>query len=893
MILAAATATASASAKTFISMRNDVAKSAAIGKRLQVSSAFDFKIPLSIFPRLRLNPVLHQPLTMNLARIFIMKKCHLFLFLLAMLPLAQAVNAGESARQQSLLSGTGWQFAGAGSNSILPEISAPEFAAASWQPVSVPHVFQTRAHYADIMQGWYRREFSVPPEFSGKQLYLVFEGAATIADVFVNGKNLGQHRGAYTRFVFDVTDAVKPGGNNELAVRVDNRPASMADCLPNGNRLYTVWGGLYRKVWLVAADPLHIDLEDYASPGIYITPQNVSAASADLSVKVLVKNSAATAQAAEIRATLLDPSGSEVEVFTGSTNVPADERATVEFTGTVAQPKLWSPAAPNLYHVQVEILHNGKVVDEVTQPTGFRNLVFETASGRVQLNGRPIILAGADLHQEIEAKASAMDDDDFRNNYALMKDLGFNFIRLPHYPHAQLEYDLCDQLGIFCWAENGHSNRDKPGATADRITTELVKQNYNHPAIAVWSVGNESSADVADREVPVVKALDSTRLVVVANMKSTNADFHGINSYPGWYGKADLWNFAKQGYVSETGAGGVTTIHTDYADARFKVDSYEPEEYQQLVAEARFQEQIKENDGSIGMFAWWTMRDFNDVKYKKPIGWNTKGLLTYAGDKKDVYYLYRCFLRPTEPTVHITSQRYFIRNGAVDNGIKAYSSAAKLTLVLNGEIISTLANGSYAQTNGRRVDNVFFWKTPLHTGKNVAEVSDGNGHTDSAVIYFYGANGLPELPVTNPLVTDLQTSNPNNHAYFMDMPAQAQWPVYYDLDSTADNSFDALPAEIAGAKWIALRRVTKPGQETDLSFKLTRPATVFIMATRTDNAPAFLTDAGFKEVSVPDLVWRDNKLMLVPAQLFSRAAAAGETVHLAPADRDAIILLKE
>ena len=314
---------------------------------------------------------------------------------------------------------------------------------------------------------------------------------------------------------------------------------------------------------------------------------------------------------------------------------------------------------------------------------------------------------------------------------------------------------------------------------------------------------------------------------------------------------------------------------------------------QQLVAEARLQGCIGENDGSIGMFAWWCMRDFNDVKYKKPVGWNTKGLVTYAGDKKDVYYLFRCFARPTEPTVHITSKRYFIRTGAVDNGIKAYSSAARLTLTLNGETVSTLENGKYTQTNGRRVDHVFFWPVPLHTGKNTAAVSDGADHSDSAAIYFYGTNGLPELPLTNPLVTDLQTSNPANTARFMDMPVQPQWPIYCDLDSTADNSFDALPSQIKGAKWIALRRVTKPGQECDLTFKLSRPATVYVMATRRNEAPSFLTAVGFKEVSAQDLVWRDNNLMLVPAQLFSLQARAGQVIHLAQPDRDEIVLLKE
>jgi len=293
------------------------------------------------------------------------------------------------------------------------------------------------------------------------------------------------------------------------------------------------------------------------------------------------------------------------------------------------------------------------------------------------------------------------------------------------------------------------------------------------------------------------------------------------------------------------------------------------------------------------MFAWWCMRDLTDVKYKRPIGWNTKGLLTYAGEKKDIYFLYRCFLRPEVPTVHITSQQYFIRRGVVDNGIKAYSSAAKLTLTLNGETVSSLENGQYSQSNGRRVENVFYWKVPLHTGKNIAVVSDGAGHADSSVIYFYGTNGLPELPVQNPLVADLQTSNPANHAYFMDMPVHAQWPIYYDLDSTADNTFAEIPDEVKGAKWIALRRVTKKGLCTSLSFKVTRPATVFVMTTKLDQSPSFPISAGFKGVGRPDLMWRNNSLTLESAQLFARDISAGEVVNIPEPDRDEIVLLRE
>ena len=146
---------------------------------------------------------------------------------------------------------------------------------------------------------------------------------------------------------------------------------------------------------------------------------------------------------------------------------------------------------------------------------------------------------------------------------------------------------------------------------------------------------------------------------------------------------------------SEIGAGGVVTTHCDYDKCDWKVNRYEPEEYQQIVSENNFQKVFHGDNSQLGLFCVWCLRDFSDAKYKAPVGINSKGLLTYAGDKKDVYYLYRSFLRPDEPTLWITSKRYFLRHGAVDNGIKVYSNAAQVTLTLNGEKVSTLDNGQY------------------------------------------------------------------------------------------------------------------------------------------------------------------------------------------------------
>ncbi|HTB81722.1 MAG TPA: glycoside hydrolase family 2 TIM barrel-domain containing protein [Opitutaceae bacterium] len=811
----------------------------------------------------------------------------------------------QDARQQIPLSGPSfagsWQFFGAATASALPAFGSSGFNSGPFQDVYVPHVYQTRLQPTTVQAGWYKLNYTVPADLAGKHLYLVFEGAAAISDVYVNSQHLGQHRGAYTRFTFDATAALTVGANNVIAVRVDNDPADTADCLPSNTRLYTVWGGLYRHVWLLATDPVHIDPTDSSSPGIYITPTGVTATSASLSIQALVRNTLAASQSVQVQAVLQDPAGATVATYTANATVPANQRTSVTLKGTVSNPQLWAPGAPNVYHVVTSVIAGGQTIDAVTQPTGFRSLVWsgwvsKSSGGVVALNGKAILLRGADLHQEIETKFSAVEDSDLQVNFGLMQDLGVNWVRFSHYPRAQYEYDQCDQLGILCWTENGHTNPDEATSTADTITTEWVKQNYNHPSIAVWSVGNEAGETVAEREVPIVKALDPTRDVVVANMTCKNADFIANNTYPGWYG-GDRWKMQSSGYITENGAGGVVTTHTDYTAGKFTVNSYEPEEYQQLVAEARFQTSIKNNSGKLGMFTWWVLRDITDVKYKSPVGLNTKGLVTYAADPKDSYYLFRCFLRSDVRTVHLTSKRYFLRKGSATNGVKAYSNAPSLTLTLNGQVVSTLNNGKYAQndsgfTGTQTVNNVFYWPVQMHTGANTLSVSDGAGNTDSAVVYFYGSGGLATLPVNNPLVTSLTSSNSSNPAYYMNMPVQAQWPIYYDLDSTADNSFNDVPAAVQGATWIATHRVTKSGMATALGFTVTGNATIYVMCTKTGSAPAFLTGAGFTETADAGLVWRDNNLNLVPAQLFSRQVTAGQAVTIPAADRDALVMFQ-
>jgi beta-galactosidase len=857
---------------------------------------------------------------MNPDRKCIMKIVHvlacLVLFFIS-LPSARADDA--TGRHTELLNGAGWEFVGAGADAQLPKIGTDEFNQASWQKISVPHNFQTRNAYDTLTQGWYRRQVTVDPSTQGKELYLVFEGAASIADVYVNGQHLGQHRGAYTRFIFDATKALHPGSDNQLAVLVDDTPANTLDCLPiSRTGLYKVWGGLYRNVWLMTTSRVHIDPTDFAAQGVYLTPKIASAESASLNIRVLLRNASADSASAQVQARIIDPDGKVISSPTATEKIAADGRSKVEFTVPIDHPQLWGALSPHLYRVETTVSVKGQPVDEVTQSTGFRWLNWDWKGGNVSLNGKRIIFYGADLHQEVEEKGSAVSPDDLKKNFDDMKDLGINFIRLPHYPHAQLEYDLCDQQGILCWAEAGHSNsKDIVGPTAAQIATEMVKQNYNHPSIAVWSMGNESNAAVADQIIPIAKALDPTRPVGVAAQKSELADFHSRHVYFGWYGPR-MADFKPEGFIDEVGGGGVVTTHVDYDKADWKVNKWEPEEYQQILSDHNFQQVFHGENSHLGMFLIWCLREFSDGKYKGPIGINSKGLITYAGDKKDIYYLYRSFLRSDAPTVWITSKRYFLRRGAVNNGIKVYSNAAHVTLTLNGEKVSTLANGQYVLPDGpwvnhndkpkkgakpgakpktqvyvpEKIDNVFYWPVPLHTGKNVVSASDDQGNTDTATIYFYGDKGLPELHDSQPSISHLTSSNTDNPVHYMDMPVQAQWPIYYDLDSTADNSTNLIPDAVKGSGWLALQRVTKEGHATDVSFTVTKPTTVWVMVTKQDAAPAWLTGAGFTQVKTESLDWRGNDLILVPAELYSHHFSAGESVKLALGERDALIMVK-
>ena len=794
-------------------------------------------------------------------------------------------------RTRLLLSGP-WRFQG---SQDLVGAEAPGFDDRDWSAVPVPHTWGADP----FKSAWYRLRLSLSRPDPSRRVYLVFEGVAVFADVYLNGHHLGQHRGAFTRFAFDATEHVV-SGENVLAVRANNELLSTADSLPSGTgkQLYNLYGGIYRKAWLIETDAVHVDPLDHASSGVYVTPTNVTAEGADVTIRTLVRNASATARPVVVRSRVRDPRGAEVATVEGTVTLEPGARGEVVESTPVTRPQLWSTADPRLYTVETETLVDGRATDRVKETFGLRDFRFDGKG--FTLNGAPILLRGVGKHQETEAHLSAVTDDELRQEWALLRDLGVNFVRLAHYPHAALEYDLADAQGVLVWAENGHSNERKITQTGDTITREMVLQNYNHPSIVFWSVGNETGFLRVNRYAAVVKATDPHRIVAYASNMGTKGkrfypdlDLIAQNTYRGWY-FGEPWEFEQKAlgmrFIAENGGGSVISNHTDYGRLHHVVDQFEPEEYRQVLEEVHDQVVFRDHADAVPMYSLWNFRDFGTEKYKGAR--NTKGLLTYAGFKKDAWYLYRSFLRPQEPTVHLASKTYFLRRGRADDGIKAYANAPALTLSLNGTDQGTRRNGQYRHPNGRAVANVFFWPAPLRPGRNEIRVSDRAGHEDSAIVHYAPAGA--SRPEETGLVRELRSSNPKSPAWYIEQEARDQWPFYFEFDGTADDTFDVLPDAVRGARWIATRRLSKPEARTDLSFRIAPDApraTVYVMGSESAALAAALVRAGLSDTGVRGQ-WRDDSLRLVPFRLYATEARAGDRVAIPGVTADYVVLVK-
>lgn len=379
----------------------------------------------------------------------------------------------------------------------------------NWEKINLPHTpFVEPLVVLHQWQGicYYRKILNVSKKEIDKQLWLEFEGAMHLADVWVNGQHLIQHSGGYTPFVVDVTGMLHADRGNEILVRLDNRNNPL---IPPGKPLETLdfcyYGGLYRDVNLIVKHPVHIThpimANEVAGGGIFVTYPYVSKQEAEIKVKTQVSNKVGTQRHLTIRHTLYEWSkkkgrGKKVALVESPLVLAAGttQHHTQQFT--VNNPKLWYPDSPALYVLRTEVMDGRKVTDCEDTRIGIRRIEMTREKGFV-INDKPLKLEGSNRHQEYPYVGNAISDQaQYRDMYQI-RDNGFNTVRLGHYPQDPSVLEACDELGLlviepipgwqfFNKAQGfvDHTNKD---------IRDLIRRDRNHPSVIMWETTlNES-----------------------------------------------------------------------------------------------------------------------------------------------------------------------------------------------------------------------------------------------------------------------------------------------------------------------------------------------------------------------------------------------------------------
>ena len=594
--------------------------------------------------------------------------------------------------------------------------------------------------------GNYEKNLFIRPEWKGKRLFIRFEGVNNIADVFINRRHIGEHRGGYGAFIFEITGKVEYGKENSILVRVNN--GEQLDIMPLVGD-FNFYGGIYRDVHLLITDETCISPLDYASPGVRLIQDSVSHRYAKVRAIVDLSNGSSGNQEVELNVRLLDGQR-VVKEGTKNVNLSGNEVMQQELTFEIDQPHLWNGRQdPFLYQAEVTLFRNGQMVDRVTQPLGLRFYRIDPDKGFF-LNGKHLPLQGVCRHQDRSEVGNALRPQHHEEDVALMLEMGVNAVRLAHYPQATYFYDLMDKNGIIVWAEipfvgpGGYNDKgfvDLPAfrANGKEQLKELIRQHYNHPSICVWGLFNELT-ELGDNPVEYIKELnvlahqeDPTRPTTSASNQGGAINFItdniAWNRYDGWYGAtpATLASWLDKTHqahpeikiaISEYGAGASIYHQQDSLVQTSPGSWWHPENWQ---TEYHIQNWkiISERPYVWGSFVW-NMFDFgaaHRTEGDRP-GINDKGLVTHDRKvKKDAFYFYKANWNP-EPMVYIAGRRSVNRVKPVTE-VQIFSNCAEVTLKVNGQIIKKM------QPDGVKV--CIFKDIRLKKGENNIEVSAKNG----------------------------------------------------------------------------------------------------------------------------------------------------------------------
>ncbi len=414
---------------------------------------------------------------------------------------ASMVKADDAGRQ-TLNFNQGWRFQrmDAGQPAVAAPLFAPDLSDQKWELVNVPHSVRlepANASGGQNFQGlcWYRKHFRVEDGWRGKKLFLQFDGAMQVADVWLNGKKVTTHYGGYLPFSVDITDLVQIGADNVVALQLDNRDQPLVPPgKPQHDLDFCYFGGLYRDVHLLVTDRLHVSdpllAGKVAGGGIFVTYPQVSAQNATVQVKTDVQNETSAPVDCTVKQDLLSEDGQVVASHSSAVAVaPGSNQGNTQEL-TVANPKLWHPDHPTLYSLHTQVYRGGLLADDVTTRIGIHT--FEFRNGALLINGEPYFSVGFNHHQDYLYLGYAVPDSLLRTDVKKMREANLTSFR-SHYPHAPAFMNACDELGVLTIvsAPGWQYWNDDP-TFKERLyqnVREMIRLERNHPSVILWEVG--------------------------------------------------------------------------------------------------------------------------------------------------------------------------------------------------------------------------------------------------------------------------------------------------------------------------------------------------------------------------------------------------------------------
>ncbi len=630
--------------------------------------------------------------------------------------------------------------------------------------ISLPHTWAYNSNNSLIATqpttANYLREIYVPRDWAEKRLFIKFYGVESVADVMVNGKYVGEHRGGATAFTFEITDKVNVGASNRLHVIVNDAPQS--DILPTSHE-ENRYGGIYRPVELIVTDKLSISPLFYGSDGLFVDARVADSSTAEGDVKVHLNSTAKSANAV-VTLSIFDMEGNEV-FRNEEPRVKISSATPALIPYLVNSPELWSPSSPNLYDFVIEV-SDGDYSDRVVVRSGFRTIDYNS-KGAIKINGEPLPQRGVELYHDYPHVGGAASKEDIERDFEIIEEIGANAIRSVTHPHHPYLYELSDKNGKMVWidfplckapylSDVAYYPTKRFHENGREMLREIIYQNYNHPSVVMWGIFSLLSPR-GDSVVPFVEELNSLAKEIdpsrpTVAVSDQDGKFNSVTDLIVWrqsmgwdrgtYPDVDLWRnqlHTRWGSMRS----GVSWGQSGRFDQQAEESAYKIEDKTKSAAwypEGRariFHEEYAKRVMQDSLFWGGYINSMFDFKSSRSaLGENNNGVMSFDRRKrKDIFYLYKAAWNREEPLLHIADSRNKIHSDSLYRVSVYATDTLPPTLYYGGDTIKMRREAPWHFT----LDSL-----PLKKGTNKIVVKQGS-LADSVQLIYKGASASSSL----------------------------------------------------------------------------------------------------------------------------------------------------